>query len=358
MGIRDIRQREFADTWLGSDRFSIVNAAPRFGKIRMSVNILNEYAEDANVLIAYPDNKIRKSWDDEFEELAYTNPSVEFTTHLSLWKCVKKYDLVIIDEIHLLSSAQIEVCKELFLLNKEVLGLTGTLSYFTQGALKSELGLRVLIHYPIKQAIEEGVLPDYEITVLKVPLDDKIYQLFGKKRKTEFGRMRNLMWIVGNEKEDEEPSFFVRLKIIEVLKNSISKLNKTKALIKQYQDERILVFCGFIKIADNLGIPSYHSKSSESQIFQDFTEGKINHLAVINIGTSGVTYLPLSRVIINYFSSSAEDMAQKILRCMSFEYDNPKKVAKISIITSTEKIENRWLNKALAFFDKSKIKYS
>lgn len=357
MDVRTQRQREFADKWLASDRRNIIYAAPRTGKIRISILIFNEYLSDANILIVYPDNKIRKSWEDDFIKWEYSNPNITFTTYLSLRKHIKKYDLIVLDEVQTISMAQIGVCKELLLINKQVLGLSGTLSYFTEGALKSELGLRVLIHYPIKQAIEEGVLPDYEITIHKVPLDNVRFNSYGKKRKTEFGRMRNLMWLVGEEKEDQEPSFFVRLKIIEVLKNSISKLNKTKALIKQYQNERLLIFCGFIKIADSLGIPSYHSKSSEKQIFQDFTEGKINHLAVINIGVSGITYLPLSRVIINYFSSNPEEMAQKILRCMSFEYDNPEKIAKISIITSTEKIENRWLQKSLTLFDKTKIKY-
>jgi len=357
MSIRDIRQREFADTWLESERFSIINAAPRFGKIRMSVNILNEYAEDANVLIAYPDNKIRKSWDDEFEELAYTNPSVEFTTHLSLWKCVKKYDLVIIDEIHLLSSAQIEVCKELLLLNKEVLGLTGTLSYFTEGALKSELGLRVLIHYPIKQAIEEGIITDYEINVLKVPLDDKIYQLFGKKRMTEHKRFKSLSYVIDElEKEDKE-TFFMRLARMRLIQNSLAKKNATKKLLEKYKDKRVLVFCGITKIADSLGIPSYHSKGKEKKIFDDFVNGENKHLAVVKIGNTGVTYTPLNVIIINYFDSNSENLAQKINRAMSMEYDNPDKKAIIYIISSTESVEQKWLNKALAFFDKTKIKY-
>lgn len=357
INIRNQRQKEFSEKWLESERRSIIYAAPRTGKIRISILCFDGYPKDANILICYPDNKIRKSWEEDFEKWGYSNPNVEFSTYLSLGKHIKKYDLVVLDEIHTLSEKQISVCKELLQLNRDVLGLTGTLGSYTRKTLKYKLSLDVLIEYSIQQAIDEGILPDYRITVHKVPLDNVIFKSFGKKRKTEYGRMRNLMWLVGNEKEDEEPSFFVRLKIIEVLKNSISKVSKTKALIKEYNEERLLVFTGFIKIADNLGIPSYHSKTSEEQIFNDFAEGKFNHLAVINIGTSGVTYKPLSRVIVNYFSSDPEDMAQKILRCMSWEYDNPEKLAKIDVITSNEKIELRWLNKALEFFDKNKIEY-
>lgn len=42
---------------------------------------------------------------------------------------------------------------------------------------------------------------------------------------------------------------------------------------------------------------------------------------------------------------------------MSMEYDNPDKKAHIYIISSNEQVEQKWLNKALEFFDKSKIKY-
>ena len=142
-----------------------------------------------------------------------------------------------------------------------------------------------------------------------------------------------------------------------IIQNSLSKLNATKALLKKHKDERILVFCGLTKIADELGIPSYHSKSSEKQIFNDFAEGVGNHLAVVKIGNTGVTYKPLNKVIINYFDSNGENLAQKIMRCTAMEYDNIDKKAHIYIISSDELVELKWLMSALDMFDTSKIKY-
>jgi hypothetical protein len=80
-------------------------------------------------------------------------------------------------------------------------------------------------------------------------------------------------------------------------------------------------------------------------------------MAVVKIGNTGVTYKPLNRVIINYFDSNAENLAQKINRCMAMEYDTPDKKAHIYIISSNEEVELKWLKKALEFFDKSKINY-
>jgi hypothetical protein len=150
---------------------------------------------------------------------------------------------------------------------------------------------------------------------------------------------------------------FMRLARMRLIQSSLAKTNATKRLLAKYKDERILVFCGTTAVADNLGIPSYHNKSKEKQIFEDFAEGKGNHLAVVKIGNTGVTYKPLDRVIINYFDSNAENLAQKINRCMAMEYNTPDKKAHIYIVSSNEPVELKWLSKALEFFDENKIKY-
>ncbi len=152
-------------------------------------------------------------------------------------------------------------------------------------------------------------------------------------------------------------TMFLRLARMRIVQNSLAKLEKTKELLAKFKDERVLVFCGVTAIADKLGIPSYHSKSTEKEIFTEFAEGHGNHLAVVKIGNTGVTYKPLNRVIINYFDSNGENLAQKINRCMAMEYNNPDKKAQIYIVCSTEEVEIKWLKKALEFFDQDKIKY-
>jgi len=142
-----------------------------------------------------------------------------------------------------------------------------------------------------------------------------------------------------------------------LIQSSLAKTNATKALLAKHTDERVLVFCGTTAVADNLGIPSYHNKSKEKEIFEDFAEGKGNHLAVVKIGNTGVTYKPLDKVIINYFDSNAENLAQKINRCMAMEYNTPDKKAHIYIVSTNELVELKWLSKALEFFDENKIKY-
>jgi hypothetical protein len=357
MTLRDKRQMEFAEVWLNSNRKSILNLCPRFGKIRTTINILKKIKTNS-VLIAYPDNKIKDSWKDDFEQCKYDDENVTYTTHLSLHKYQDKaFDLVVIDEIHLLSEAQIEACKTLLENNDKVLGLTGTLSRTTESTLLNELDLHVAATYTIEQAISEGVIVDYQITVVKVPLDDVTINDYKGKKRTEKKQFDSYAWVINNLERQGGNTMFLRLARMRIIQSSLAKLNMTKKILNAHKDERILVFCGTTKIADSLGIASHHSKSADKETFTEFTEGEGNHMAVVKIGNTGVTYKPLNRVIINYFDSNGENLAQKINRCMAMEYDTPDKKAHIYIISSDEDVELKWLKKALEFFDKSKINY-
>lgn len=358
--MREQRQQEFADKWLQGKQFGILNLCPRFGKINVAIKILKKgFSKDAKVLIAYPDIEIKKSWISDFKKFGYVNKNVVFSTHMSLKKLVnEQYDLIIIDEIHLLSEAQIKIVQQLNINNKKLLGLTGTLSKWTQRTLSQSLGLGIDGYYSMEQAITEGVVPDYQITILKVSLDNKQYIYPSKKGdRTEKKQFDVYSYVINKLVEEEKDvPFTLRLTRMRIIQNSIAKIQATRKLLADFKDERVLVFCGLIKTAEKLGCPTYHSNSVDYQIFNDFIKGIGNHCAVVKIGNTGITYKPLNRVIVNYFDSNSENLAQKINRCMSWEYGNPNKKADIWIISTTEQVENEWLKSALEFFDKSKIK--
>lgn len=354
--LRDKRQQEFAQIFLDHGEFGILNLCPRFGKIFTSINILEKLDKDINILIAYPDLKIKAAWEEDFKKRKYKNQNITYTTHLSIKKHTAGfYDLVILDEIHLLSEAQIEAVKELQCVS--VLGLTGTLSSWTEKTLNSELQLSVLARYPIEQAIEEGVITDYEITVVSTALDNTRLNDYKGKHRTEKKQFDSYGWVIDQLERQNKPTMFLRLARMRIIQNSVAKMELTRKLLAKHKDERVLVFCGLTKIADELGIPVYHSKAGEKDTFESFAAGEGNHLAVVKIGNTGVTYKPLNRVIINYFDSNGENLAQKINRCMAMEYNTPDKKAHIYIVSSTEEVEKKWLKSALEFFDKDKIKY-
>jgi hypothetical protein len=356
--LRDKRQAEFAKVWMEHGKFGILNLCPRFGKIYTTINILEQLNPEVSIMIAYPDLKIKSSWEADFKTRGYKNKNIIYTTHLSMHKHKEvKVDVLIIDEIHLLSDAQIEVVKEMLKTHDKVLGLTGTLSNWTERILQTELQMSVLASYSIEQAIKEGVISDYEITVVQTPLDNTLKNNYKGKWKTEKQQFDAYGWVIDQMEKHGKSTMFLRLARMRIIQSSLAKLQLTKKLLQTHKDERVLVFCGVTKIADDLGIPVYHSKAGDKDIFDSFAAGDGKHLAVVKIGNTGVTYKPLNRVIINYFDSNGENLAQKINRCMAMEYNNPEKKAYIYIVCSTEPVEKKWLKNALEFFDKSKIKY-
>ena len=67
MNIRDQRQKEYSELYINSNRFGILNLCPRMGKCKCGINIM-EALNFPKTLICYPDGKIKKSWEDDFEK--------------------------------------------------------------------------------------------------------------------------------------------------------------------------------------------------------------------------------------------------------------------------------------------------
>jgi superfamily II DNA or RNA helicase len=357
MSIREKRQADAVQAYLNSDRRSIINACPRFGKIKVALDIMKEL--DVNhIWILAPRNDIFKGWNDDMDKFGYRPTIIGETTFTSIKKIETKLrpQFIILDEPHEMSiNQQVALAGKLKGWNGPILGLTGTLTDKTKNELYDNLNLDTCYSYSIGVGVAEGILTDYQIYVHQVPLDDTEKRY--KNRKgwlyTEKGYFH--AYLKAREKMKPRERWFMDIKLIHFLQNSFSKMKKTFELINK-DDERVLVFCGTTEIADQLGIPVYHSKAREKEIFNSFCKGeKYNKLATIKMMQAGITITPIHRGIVNYMSGNPEDSAQKICRFLGFEYDNPTKKAEIHIVSSNEGFETMRLKTGLAFFDQSKI---
>lgn len=362
MNIRDIRQQEAAEAYCNySERGAVINAAPRFGKIRASFLICNQI-EATKVLLFYPRVDIKDGWEKDSQVWNYDISGWEYSTFRSADKVIGDFDLIIIDEIH---EASVNELKKIAKLTKNtrVLGLSGTITRKTSDKIENNLGLSVCYRYSIEQAVEEEVLADYIILIHYVPLDNLEKNQKSKKgfitEKQKFDQLHYVMKeaIKTEGKEDWDTYFLMERMLINLVQNSISKKEYTRQLLKnQFHDKRVLVFCGTTLIADDLGIPAYHSKNKEKQLFDDFCSGEGLHLATIKMMQSGITIKPINAGIINYTSGNPEDTAQKICRFLGAEYDNPEKKAEIHILCTDEPFQKKRIETSLMFFDKEKIK--
>lgn len=353
MDVREQKQEEYSDIFVGKKR-GILLLSLRFGKTRCSL-LIKEKLKAKRVLICYPEISIAESWREELKKMELSDGNITFSAFASLHKLEReRWDLVIVDECHKLSDRNISSLK-LLEPNTALLGLTGSLDADTRKKLREELKMPVIASYDKEDAIEDGIIADYRINIITVPLDNQRLIQYKKKRRTEKAQFNAYTAIINNLRSQGKDTMFLNFARMRIIQNSISKMEITRKLLKKFKEDRILVFCGLIKIAEKLGIPVHHSKS-ESDELSSFKKGEGNHLAVIRIGMAGITYSPLNKVVINYFSSSGEDLQQKIGRALNLEFEG--QCAEIYIITSNESVESNWLRKALSSFNQEKVNYN
>ncbi len=110
-------------------------------------------------------------------------------------------------------------------------------------------------------------------------------------------------------------------------------------------------------MADRQGIPVYHSKKKEQEIFDGFCRGDVQQLACCEMLAAGITILPINRGILAYVSGASEQAAQKICRMLGKEVFNPNKKAIIDLIDFDESFSRIRTATALNMFDNTKINY-
>lgn len=347
--------------FIDGGNLGILQVAQRVGKIKISLDIIEELVSTGKIpanpmlLIAYPDNRIKDSWLQDFEKWGFKHgENAEFVNYSSLKKVeMSAYDFIVFDEIHATSEQQRESMRMLIDLNNKVLGLSGTISVDTEIELR-ELGLRVEMKYTVEEAIKDGIIAPYRIFIHQVPLDT-VVKTKNKKGKlvSEKQQYDAYTWVIDKMKQDGRDFKFLALHRNRVLQSSYAKRLKAISLLKEFKDKKVLVFTGLKKVSESLGIPYFHSTSEKTAVFDDFKTGAITSLAVVNIGRAGVTFDQLEVIILASFTGNEETSEQIIARALNKDIEG--KIADIHIITSTEEAELKKLKKTLSAFDTRNI---
>ena len=259
-------------------------------------------------------------------------------------------------EIHDLSSdLELENALKIYDNSVYTLGMTGTLSEESKTRIWNLFGMKVFLTYSAEQAIADGIISDYQITIHKAYLDDVI-KTKNKQGKllTEKKKYDNYTFVIEKMKREKKNFMFLALQRNSLVQKSIGKRKKCLELLKQMKDKRVIIFTGFSEQADNLGIPSFHSKTKEDNMTR-FNNLEFNHLALANMGRIGKSYNKLDSIILLSWTGNEEDVFQRVSRAMLLDYGG--KVADIHIICINEQSEIKKLTKALSLLDANKIKY-
>lgn len=215
----------------------------------------------------------------------------------------EEFDLVVYDEIQSISHRIYSAIKNIDYNN--LWGLTGT---YPQGEDKQNwlddlsLGINDIVHeITLDQAVEAGILNDYEIIVHRLFLDnkDKYIEAGGKHKKwmtTEWKQYESLnKWrlnlLYSGDSKKREFSFQLAIRIKRFFDSCRTAVEHSKSLI----EPNTIIYTQTKACAEKFD--NYYHSSADTG-YQDFVDGKITSLAVVGKAATGATFPYLNNIII------------------------------------------------------------
>ena len=341
--MREIIQQEAVTKALQNHRGSL-SLPMRTGKTLVGLTIASNFSK---VLVAYPNSSIKQSWLGDAEKFAINIENVTFTTYLSLGKYqLDVYDCVILDEVQDCSIKNWEYISNFP--NVRLYSLSGTMPNKGDKLVYLKKLCPIIYHKSLDETV--GTLQkDYMIYVHMLnPSTTNDIQLASGKRWSDAAKIR--FW---ENKYTFSRNFKDMLQLIRAISDSPTKYKYLQKLVSTMG--RGLVFVETAKQADDLKIPTYHSKNKQSDTnLEKFQDGTIDQLATINQLKAGITFPDLKKCVILHCYSSNNKASQKLGRCLNYaEGEN----AEIHIICLKGTRDEQWVQSGLTEFDKNKIVY-
>jgi len=338
--------------------------SPRFGKSRLAIDLIKR-DKPKKVLWVTPNTKLKKEdipnefvkWDCEA-----LLESVEIITYSSLHKVKGECEMVILDEYQNITYNNCVNLLDGTLKYKNILGLSGTPPKHNDKIdILIELHLSELYEMSIEEAVQSKIIADYNITVIKIPLNSKDKNSkAGSKEKPFFTTERaNYDYLtqdienIKSTKGSTKVPFFKYLNRMRFIHNVKSKHDYAKKLFNSIKG-RTLLFTSSIKLAEDICKDTYHSKTDQEKL-DLFIEGKIDKLACVNAGGTGFTFTNIDNLIVCQTDSNMSgNSLQKMCRSLVYQGEDYK--ANILILCCKDTVDEEWVTKSLEGFNPKKIK--
>lgn len=326
------------------------------GKTAVALELLRNRLIHGKILVVVPKIVLKKNFMLEVHKW-WKNCPLEFTliTYRSLDKYLGTWDAVIYDEAHHLTSR----CRKLL---KDINSTYSILMSATvPKTLREELSkvYSDLGYYKrtVKDAIDNGVLPDPKVFLIPLELDNTIYSetiIKNPNAKTTIvtdwahrwnyiGKVKDAKIVIKCTKRQfmldldaqiewwkkkylasrKEPLRTKWLKLcgerLKILSNW--RTNNSAAILKYFKNYRTLTFCNSIEQTEILGKYCVNSKNKLYQeVLNNFNEGKIKHITACNMLDEGVNLTSCRIGIYAVLNSSERLIKQKLGRLLRHEH--------------------------------------
>lgn len=352
---REEIQTEAINATEGKQRCTIV-LGTGVGKTLVGLKHMEKhYSPLRSILVVAPKLSIISSWRYEAEKFNMSRllENVTFTTYLSLNKHHPgEYDCIYFDEVHSLLDSH-----KTFLDNYSgmVLGLTGTPPKHKnseKGKIVQEF-CPVVYTFKADDAIESGIINDYQIIVHEIKLDTaKNYRVKTKNNDFMSSELQNYGYWSNRIDTTPGATHIVRVMRMKAMMEYASKEKYAKALLDSITS-KCIVFANTQDQADRLCTHSYHSSNPDSETnLQDFKAGDITKLSCVLQLNEGVNIPGLKQGIILHAYGNERKSSQRIGRLLRL---NPDDKAIIHILCYIGTVDEKWVKESLEDFDQSKI---
>ena len=325
------------------------------GKSRAAIEFaVQRGIQPSKLLIVIPRKVLIDNWKDEFDKWGHPEfKDATFVTYISFPKKAGIWDMVIFDECHHLSP-RCQESLDTFIIKNSIL-LSATVK--KQMRFDFKLLFKDLGHYKlnVKQATEEGILPDPKVYLYPLFLKNTpatysiIYNpkmgnpvVMQYKDRWAARRIKNRKVIIKCSQREYYTDMsglieFYKKKSFgnQIMKNkflhesskrlkwlSDEKVNVVQDILRKLSKERTLTFCNGISQTELLGTHCINSKNKDSKInLQMFNDGKIDHITACNMLDEGVNLASCRVGVYAILNSSERMIVQKLGRIL--RHPNP-----------------------------------
>jgi superfamily II DNA or RNA helicase len=339
----------------GKQRVSVV-LGTGVGKTLVGLNYIERNSTPLmKILVVAPKKAIFQSWKDDAEKfnMHHQIGRIVFTTYLSLNKHnPNDYDIVCLDECHSLLDSHRGFLQHY---KGKILGLTGTPPKYKdseKGKLVKEF-CPVVYTFKADDAIENGILNDYQIIVHELYLDTAKNQVVKLKDKNFMtSELDNYKYWGSRLETGKGTAHILRVMRMKAIMEYTSKEKYTKELMKSITT-KCIIFANTQDQADKLCKYSYHSNNpSSEENLVSFKSGEISQLSTVLQLSEGVNIPDLKQGIIMHAYGNERKASQRIGRLLRL---NPDDKAIVHILCYKDTVDEKWVTEALEGFDQTKI---
>ena len=357
----------------------LLEAGTGSGKSSVAIHLLNHLNPDNKpftVLLLVAKTVHKFTWEEEFNKWGLNSEiAVCSECYESLKKHVgQSYDVIILDECH---HVQSELRQELLshVSFRYMIGLSATIPKKLKYRLMSTYNLG-LVQCSLQDAIEDGILPEPEIMLLPLQLQnyaksetieinpkkpgeiyyDEYERLWAHKKnhhailrctpKQKLQYMDNQIVIAKRVFEVQRTLYLKRrwlkmcgdrLKFLAECKNEL-----VKKLLDKISDKRVLTFCTSIEQTEILGKNCIHSKNKNADaVLEKFNQGKLNHITACQILNEGVNLKNCQFGIFANINASSIIKVQRVGRIL--RHDHPVVIIPYYKDSREEEIVEEWI---------------